>query len=794
MGARGRKVRADVFSNRARSLLAVACLAVGTVAVGATHLAGSTANASFDASFLAAEPPSAMLRTSTFSPALVDDVVAHPAVAAGDGRRLLPALAIGDDGGRTAVELVAMTDFGDNQVSLIDPRSGTWPPANGEVVMERASLGELGAALGDVVTIDASGSPPIELTVAGTAYDAWEMAPMLGGQVRAYVSMETMTLLAGADDLDTLYLRAADDPLDREQAIAMTAAVRDDVLAPAGVSVRLSEIQDPAVHRADNSMSFVLQILQLLSLFALLIAAALVVNTVAAILAQQRRQVGVMKTIGATSSQLMGQYLGYVLALSVGALVVAIPLSLAAGRFVAGFVAHLGNFDLLPMGIPWSTIAVVVAMSTLLPVMAVVWSVRRAARTTVQDAITDRGLTGGSRPGSLGRLGRAVRRAVPLGRPARHAYRNAARNRPRLVLTVLTVALCGGVLVGVLSTSIALGRLTDQVAGYWGYDVEMSFTETVDADEVVALLEADEAVASVEGWFRSQAFVVRPDGTENENLSVTGSPVGSISMQPTLIEGRWYTETDDHAVVVNTHAVDEEPWVTVGSEVVLDIEGDRRSWQVVGVTSTTLVGPVAFVATDTLAESLGAAGGINLAAVDLAPGVDQSEAATRIESVLRDAGLPVGEVQTNAQLQSVLDGLMSLVVGPLMVVGAMLAIVAVIGVAGTMTLGVVEQTREIGVLRTLGASSWAVRLLLLRQGLVIAALGGVLGVFASLPVAWLLREAISTSLIMSPLPTAFSWLGVGLWVIVALLIGAIGSTRPARVASRLTIRDTLAYE
>ena len=97
-------------------------------------------------------------------------------------------------------------------------------------------------------------------------------------------------------------------------------------------------------------------------------------------------------------------------------------------------------------------------------------------------------------------------------------------------------------------------------------------------------------------------------------------------------------------------------------------------------------------------------------------------------------------------------------------------------------------------LRTLGASSWAVRLLLLRQGLAIAALGGVLGVFVSLPVTWLLREAISSSLIMSPLPTAFSWPGVGLWVVVALLIGAVSSTQPARVASRLTIRDTLAYE
>ena len=114
--------------------------------------------------------------------------------------------------------------------------------------------------------------------------------------------------------------------------------------------------------------------------------------------------------------------------------------------------------------------------------------------------------------------------------------------------------------------------------------------------------------------------------------------------------------------------------------------------------------------------------------------------------------------------------------------------------AGVMTLGVMEQTREIGVLRTLGASGRAVKLLLLRQGLVIAGVGGVLGVLASLPVAWLLGRAVSSNLVMTALPAAFSWLGVAIWVVVALLIGALGATRPARVASRLTIRDTLAYE
>lgn len=119
---------------------------------------------------------------------------------------------------------------------------------------------------------------------------------------------------------------------------------------------------------------------------------------------------------------------------------------------------------------------------------------------------------------------------------------------------------------------------------------------------------------------------------------------------------------------------------------------------------------------------------------------------------------------------------------------------ALVGVAGTMTLSVNEQTREIGVIRTLRASDWAVRRLFLLQGLAISTVGCVLGIILSLAVAVVLRRAIGNSLVATPLPGGFSWAGVAMWIVTAMVIGAVGSTRPARLAAHLTVRDTLAYE
>ena len=101
-------------------------------------------------------------------------------------------------------------------------------------MVERASLSEIDAAVGDTVAIELPQQPPVEMLVAGTAHDVDEIAPAFGGQLRAYVPPTALQALTGSSELDTLYLRAAVDPLDRKSAIAMTAAVRDDVLAPAG--------------------------------------------------------------------------------------------------------------------------------------------------------------------------------------------------------------------------------------------------------------------------------------------------------------------------------------------------------------------------------------------------------------------------------------------------------------------------------------------------------------------------------------------------------------------------------
>lgn len=787
LAPRWRKLRADLFHRRSRTVLAVLSLIVGIFAIGTIHLATSDVVQSFNRNFKATNPPSAVITVNSFEPALVDAVREHHAVGQVEGRQRLQVRVRAGEGKWTNFMLVAMPDFADNRVSLIEPEEGAWPPVDDALVIERAAAREIGVEIGDRVQVQVPGQAPVELEVRGMAHDFWEVPPTFGGAPRGYVTMPTIARFSGSELLNALYLRAAERPLEREQAIAVAAMVRDDVIEPAGLAVERSEIRDPSVHQIQNALAGVTTGLRLLSIFILILASVLVVNTMSALLAEQRRQIGVMKAVGATSRQIAVLYTAYAVALGLIALAIAIPASIVAGRAMASFFSRMLNFSLAPLGLPAATLAIEAGVAIGAPALAVAWTVRRAARQTVRETISDYGLSTRSNPA----LAAGLRRVAS---PTRLAIRNTFRSRARLALTLGTVGLTGALLIGLLSTDLALRQVADEVAGYTDYDVELILTEPVDVAKAGSVAAAQAGVERVEGWLLRDAFRIRPNGTENENIFLVSLPPDSTSIRPTLAAGRWLEPGDEFAVVVNEDFLREESDLEIGDEVILDVEGRRRGWTIVGAVTTQLMGPYAYVPVEPLTALIDAQGQANLLAVNLAPGVDAEAAGDDLERALLDAGIPLGGVQTNADIRAGTQSLFDLLIWTLMTVAGLLGVVAIVGVTGTLTLGVLERTREIGVLRTVGATSRAIQRGLLIEGLTLAALGWLAGALLGLPMAWLLGQAIGRAFIFKPLPVTFSWPAVGIWLIVTLVIAVIGATRPARAASRLTIQEILAYE
>ena len=112
----------------------------------------------------------------------------------------------------------------------------------------------------------------------------------------------------------------------------------------------------------------------------------------------------------------------------------------------------------------------------------------------------------------------------------------------------------------------------------------------------------------------------------------------------------------------------------------------------------------------------------------------------------------------------------------------------------TMSLTVLERTREIGVMRAIGAADGDIQRIVITEGLAIGVLSWMLGVMLSIPITFVLDYGVGISIFQSPLNAVFSWTGSFVWLFGILLVAVLASAIPALRASRLAIRETLVYE
>ena len=122
------------------------------------------------------------------------------------------------------------------------------------------------------------------------------------------------------------------------------------------------------------------------------------------------------------------------------------------------------------------------------------------------------------------------------------------------------------------------------------------------------------------------------------------------------------------------------------------------------------------------------------------------------------------------------------------------AFVGSIGLMGTMSINVLERTREIGVMRTIGAVDSVVMQSVIIEGLVIGLITWFVGIGISYPISSLLLDIVARAISDSEFTLVFTPLGVFVWLGVVVVLSIVASVMPARNAARLTINEVLAYE
>lgn len=788
------KVISDLWSHRTRTLIVALAVAVGVYSVGSILAVQALMLREFHRDRAAARIATAVITTFPFDQELAERIADMPGVAGAEGRSSLDARVVIGPDIRRNLEIVAVADFEDMQVDRFPLVAGAWPTQKDEIMVEWMGLDYLGAQIGDTITVELDDNTHKHLTITGTVHDPQRPSPKITGFTTAVVSPDTMVYLGEPYLFNQLHVRLSGENPDKAEIRAMADEIEDRVERSGREVLNTTIVRESIIESIVNTA---VMIISSFGWVILLLAGFLVINTISALIAQQVNQIGIMKLVGASRSQMLVMYITLVLVYGIIAFLVGIPLAVLTARLLmTNLVEGLVNMRPESYAVPLHIYLVMIGVGVLIPVAAGLLPVWQGTRITTYAALNDVGIHADA--ASHGLFERLIERLPKkwLQRPFLLAVRNTLRHKGRLLRTIVVLSLGTALFIAVISVQQSVHTTQADFLRYHQYDVQVQFEEPHRLARLETTALAVPGVVAAEGWGLGSAVRQRPDGTESNRLLVYGLPETTAMVEPIVQAGRWLRPDDEYAVVINATVADDERDIRVGDEIVLDMAGREQPWQVVGIVSTDAQGPKVFMNASIFGYENRTPGRANSLQVITTQhdAASQKEMEARLLRHFEDAGFNVRSTRTSQTLNAQNGLMFDTIVGFLILMAVLLGAVGSLGLSTTMGINMMERIREIGVLRAIGASNGAIRRIVLLEGLVIATISWVIGFVLSFPAAQFMAREIGIALLDMPLTYTYAMPAAIAWFFILLVLAVAASLGPARSAVRLTIREVLAYE
>lgn len=795
MSSRWKKVWADVWGNKPRTLLTMMTIMVGTFAVGFNNNMNLYLFGSMESDYLSAQPSEALVYAFPLDDEKVEIARAVPGVDAVEGRSTSNAKLVWPGGKDISVQFTGVEDPNGLTLNQLKPVPGeiVMPLLGEKEILLDASAASLGYKPGDTIIVELESGKRREMVLAGYMHDVTSVPLRMSNMINAYVTPKTIEWLGGMRTYNALAISVAEKQTDQEHVTKIAQAVADR-MERAGAEVYFVRVDQPGRHYAWDIAQGVYFVLLVLGYLTVLLSGFLIVNMITAIMTQQTRQIGIMKAVGGGNGQIFRMYVVLVLAFGLGALAFAIPLADHAAEIVGASMAQYLNFSPLSYKSYPGTMIQQAIVALVVPFLAALWPMHKSVRITVREAISDYGIGGNAKPKD-----KPVNRgALLIPRPMRLSLRNALRRKLRLGLTLFSLVLAGAIFIGVYNLWEAFDKSVEEIQGYILADINISFGRAYRFNEVAEIAQAVPGVASVEGWMEYPGTLVTDEDQAGKQIRFVAPPSTSTLIDPVIIAGRWLTTGDENAAVIGNQLLQVYPDLKVGDWLTVEIDGSETRWHIVGIYTITdnMSYPSVYVNYEYLSRLVGQPGQVYSLRVvtEKDDAMIQRRIANQLNALYEEKGIQAGSAQLGAdyvlEQQAMTDVLVYFMLG----MAALIAIVGGLGLMGTMSINVLERTREIGVIRAIGASSMDIQSIVIVEGIAIGLIAWIISIVLSIPITGVLTYGVGMAVFTTPMTPVFGLTGILAWLLFTLVLAAIASAVPARRASRLTVRDTLAYE
>jgi len=331
-------------------------------------------------------------------------------------------------------------------------------------------------------------------------------------------------------------------------------------------------------------------------------------------------------------------------------------------------------------------------------------------------------------------------------------------------------------------------------------DVTLSFGKPYKVDLMQSVLRAQiPGVVGVEGWGGTQGEIRGQNDELVTNLTISAPPQDTQLLQPEFVAGRWLLPNENRAMVVADSIYKFYPALKPGDKLTVKLAGHPdEQWVVVGIFRFTSVlgDPIAYADFNFIANKIGLpdqAFSFRIITQDH-DAASQKVLAQCIDSFLSDRHYAVQGIETGTSLRETTSTALNTLIIFLLIMAILTAVVGSIGLTGTMSINVLERTREIGVMRTIGAVDSVIMQSVIIEALIIGLITWVLAIGLSFPISTALLTIIGQAMMGSAVKMVFTPLGLLLWLVIVVVLSIFASILPAWNAARLTINEVLAYE
>ncbi len=789
MNTQWRKVAADFREHRLQIFLIATILVLGTAGVIAALNARAVLAREIDESYRRANGADIVLWFDKVEASFVELVRSRPNVEAVEARATAFTRVAAKSGEWFPARLMVLSDFANQTLNRVHRDHGSLPQISDGIFIEQSGASLLNVIEGESLRLRTLTGESIAVRVAGFIHDPAVAPSTQDRMIYAYVTPAVAGALGQKSDLDQLLVK-----LKTRERMSEVSEFADDLsawlktqnAAPLRVDVQSN------THPHAMLMTAMLRVLEVLAAIAFVCSATLAACVISLWMRREVRQVGIMKTLGARSGQLARQYLALVAPVIVIAVALAWPLGTVVARWVVRYHQTMLNIDVASWSVPRTLIFNELAVAIGVPLVAMALPIIRAARLSPRRAIQDPGIVAPRGPIAL--TSHFIK--IPGNRRWSLALRNSFRRPWRLALTLLALAAGGALLLTTHNNYESLMRVIDGVLANRGHDIEIQLQSPAPAAQLEAVARSVPDAEIAEAFRRAGVNLVADDDgavavREGRRMVLAGYPIGTQLLTLPIQEGKWPAVADSDSVVINRQVQEAKPGLGVGDELTVKFRERTAKLRVAGIVEE-IGGPVIYAPFPAFEMVTGLGDASSVLRVKASRDRERLVAGA-LEQALLDAHLIPSLINTKAEFRASLEEHFAVVGAVMKMIALASALVGAITLIATVSLGVLERAREIGVIRALGAKPRSVTALFLFEGGAVALLSAVLSVAGGIYFARLLNGMAARQLLHVAVPLYVSRVGLEIVAGGALLVVA-GVWLSVRRLLRVSVHEVLAYE